>query len=167
MKRENPEKLLTILVGEIVKLVKWFDRENKIQRPEINEIGEIIISEFWYLKIEEIQAAFKLAKSGKIGKVYKGFAPSDVIEILREYETFEGRINVFETKNSSNSVSISEQADYLEQAKKAAELIKSENKKADKAHKEKIEYQRFRSEFFEQRKNEQKEKTGQAPGKHK
>lgn len=101
--RENNTVALK-LVAELVKnLANFFKTKRALESPEdYFEVAALIIEGYKMLKVEEIAYAFKLAKLGKLGKVFDRLDGSTVLGFIAEYDASQERAAYFEKRNSQH-----------------------------------------------------------------
>ena len=81
------EKNNNILISSLIyDLLDYYNVKNGFSDSQVKMLVELIISDFWHLKIEQITRAFHLQKTGKLVKVFERLDPSVIIELLNLYE---------------------------------------------------------------------------------
>jgi hypothetical protein len=101
--RETPAHALR-LVAELVKnLTNFFKTKRALEtEDEYYEVAALIIEAHKLLKVEEIAYAFKLAKLGKLGKVFDRLDGSTILSFVEDYDRSEERSAYFEKRNTQH-----------------------------------------------------------------
>jgi hypothetical protein len=101
--RETPAHALR-LVAELVKnLTNFFKTKRALEtEDDYYEVAALIIEGHKLLKVEEIAYAFKLAKLGKLGKVFDRLDGSTILSFIEEYDRSEERCDYFERRNTQH-----------------------------------------------------------------
>jgi len=150
LNRENTGHALK-LVAELVKnLVNFFKTKRALEtQDDYFEVASLIIEGYKFLKVEEIAYAFKLAKLGRIGKVFDRLDGSTVLGFIQEYDASEERAAYFEKRNSQQKADTSEKFEVLsflaENADKTGVDISRIGKEKQQDEQE---YRRFRQRYI-------------------
>jgi hypothetical protein len=121
------------LISRIAKLSKFFNVGRGMDDEACAMTADLILSEFYYLRISDILLCFRWAASGHFGKVYDRFDGSTILGWLREYDgmrhtaIMDRNEQVHENKKSMGWNNVPEQ--WKEKIRELAEKIdrKSEN----------------------------------------
>lgn len=70
----------------LIDLLDYYNVKNGFSDGQIRMTVELINSDFWHLKIEQIARAFHLQKIGKLLKIFERLDPSVIVEIITTYE---------------------------------------------------------------------------------
>jgi hypothetical protein len=74
------------LISRIARLSKFFNVGRGMDDEACAMTADLILSEFYYLRISDILLCFRWAAAGKFGKVYDRFDGSTILGWLREYD---------------------------------------------------------------------------------
>jgi len=86
IKTELGEKsILTILKIYIVDLNEFLNLARKMQPEQINQTAQLILDEFYYLKISDLSFIFKRIKTGFYGSFYESLDGLKLMEIFYRY----------------------------------------------------------------------------------
>ena len=86
LKRENKTSSIKMVSMAISNLNNSVNIGEKMSTEQIFETAVTIITEYWMLKIDEVLNCFKMAKSGKFGKIF-GLDQPTVMGFLNTYDT--------------------------------------------------------------------------------
>lgn len=100
-KNQGEEVVKQLIAREILEVFEFYGAEIKPSQLKIS--CDVIASEFYYLKLHEIQFAFRNGMLGKYSKVFGKFNPSFLVEWLNAYR--EERLEHCATKSQKQSES--------------------------------------------------------------
>ena len=86
LSRENEDQTIEVLCEVVRSLNDSINVGEKMNLEQIYECALSIMTEYWMLKIDEILNCFKMAKSGKFGKIY-GLDQPTVMGFILKYDT--------------------------------------------------------------------------------
>lgn len=105
LKREQPLQLISMIVFLIEQIYELANVGKRLSDSAMATTAEMIVEEYYYLKLEEIQLVFKNGAIGKYGKIYDRIDASVIFDWLLQYDTSEASIAVSE-KRAANFKSI-------------------------------------------------------------
>jgi hypothetical protein len=116
----------------------------QIKGDAIVLLAEMIIENYWFLKIDEIDLVFKNGIMGKYGKIYDRVDASVIFDWLHKYDVSDEVINIYEDKASKfkereHDSSILNMAEFREKIKGAIGVIEPfDDNVSNEDHKENI-----------------------------
>lgn len=87
LKNREPEKIRVNLLALIIEFCSIYkvDEQKSLTDTEINEIANIILLEYFFLKWEDMLLFLKNAKMGKYGKIYGSLDMPTFFQMLETY----------------------------------------------------------------------------------
>lgn len=82
-REQGADTAAQVIVREIVKVFEFYGVEVKMGQLRLS--ADIILSEFYFLKPDEIEFAFRKGMSGRYTRVFGKFNPSFLVEWLNAY----------------------------------------------------------------------------------
>lgn len=86
MHKQDPVKTEGAVRVMIHSLVKYLNLARKIDGDQISETTRIVISEFYYMTLADLNVAFTKIKAGFYGDFYEGIDGLKICKAIREYE---------------------------------------------------------------------------------
>jgi hypothetical protein len=86
LKRDNEDVAVAMISSALVSLNNSINIGSNMSEDQIIETAYAILNEYWMLKIDEILLCFRMAKSGRFGKIL-GLQQSTVMGFLLTYDT--------------------------------------------------------------------------------
>jgi len=109
LKREKPDELITAISAMIESIYQLINVGKQIGADAIIKLSEMIIENYWYLKIDEIDLVFKNGITGKYGKIYDRVDASVIFDWLHKYDTSQECISIYEENSNPEAVAIADE----------------------------------------------------------
>lgn len=128
----------TVLSSLIIDLLDYYNVKNSFSDGQIRMTVELINSDFWYLKIEQIARACHLQKTGRLLKIYERLDPSVIVEMIQLYEKnmltgfYETEAVRYKEGHDPNRNSLNRNIDAAKFNAAKIEYLKSQPKEASK-----------------------------------
>lgn len=85
-KTDGEEKVLTVLEMWIVDINDFFNIQNKMKPGQIKETAIMILQDFYYMKIADLNLVFSNAKKGKFGTQYGYLDGSKIYQWFSDHD---------------------------------------------------------------------------------
>lgn len=100
LNKDTPEILITAISAMIESIYTLVNVGKQINEHAIIKLAEMIIENYWYLKIDEIDLVFKNGITGKYGKIYDRVDASVIFDWLHQYDVSDECISIYEDEAS-------------------------------------------------------------------
>lgn len=148
--RESPE-VMTYLRAELERVVQYLDMKKTFQKGEMADVVFNLVSDFYYLKLEEFLIVFDGIKKGEFGDYYERFYLPELYKAFKVYDQSEQRAEMIERHHSRvKAKMVVEVEDWKEVYDDAVERLKTEKVKVDTDK----DYQKVRAEYYKTKLNE-------------
>lgn len=156
----------TVLVEALSDLVMFFNVGKTMNAPQIVQTVELVLEQYWYLRLSEFKYCFTQAMTGAYGKVYDRIDGAIIFEWIEKYleermgEIVEKQTQQHEENKKDVSILSALHEKGISFKPKTVEETKIEQKKTvEKSEREKL-IQKFFREFDELHKTEEVESKG-------
>lgn len=85
-KREGEDKVLTLLEIWIVDINKFLNMNNKMAPVQIKQTALMLLQDFYYFRIADINYLFTQAKKGKYGELYGSIDGSKIYKWFERHD---------------------------------------------------------------------------------
>jgi len=85
-KEEGEDKVLTVLEMWIVDINDFFNIQNKMKPGQIKETALMILQDFYYMNIADLNLVFTNAKKGKHGALYASLDGSKIYQWFDQHD---------------------------------------------------------------------------------
>lgn len=100
-KDHDHETVKKLIMKEIVKMNGFINASRKMNLEQMEMTADLIIREYYYLKLHEIQYVFEQAMCGRYGKLYESLDGFKIMEWINGYDKV--RTETFEIKLEQDS----------------------------------------------------------------
>lgn len=156
MRKDNPTLCLSLVTGHLVGLNEFLSVPRKMNENQMRETALMIVQDFFYLKLADLNLAFRKIKSGEV-QLFEGLDGAKVMSAVREY--CQERDWVAEsTSFQEHQKRKFEAANDLPMAPEVAELLaksypgKPKDPEPEKVHTEQEEIAHLAQEYIRQEK---------------
>ena len=163
LRRDHLKELkfvISSMIQDLLSSVNFSNNQIKMTAEQILGCTDLIISEFWQLRPEEILYVFKNAKVGKYGKKFNHIDAGIICEWIRTYNSTErlDEIKIGQEKKKSEHskeelASIDIYARLREEANNPNRVLKNKIKDENSDLKKEAEFQIYKHQYLEDRKN--------------
>ena len=85
-KDHNHETVKELVMNEMVKLNNFVNASRKMSLEQMEMTADLIIREYYYLKLHEVQYVFEQAMCGRYGKLYESLDGFKIMEWINTYD---------------------------------------------------------------------------------
>lgn len=93
----------------IVDVINFYGASDKVRESDIQNLVSRILSNYWWMKLEELAYVFNKGKEGHYGKIFGIISPKVISDWIKEYDLNERDmqiVDVNQTLNDSNTKQI-------------------------------------------------------------
>lgn len=139
-KAKGRDSAMTLLAAIITNGLKYFNVGKGMTPEQVVLAADLILTDFHYLKPDEVAMTFRMAASGRFGKIYDRIDPAVIMEWMAEFDSFrtiEAENISIKASNKPATQLLIESSDNIPlDVKEAFKRLYSENEKKHETKKE-------------------------------
>jgi len=139
-KNKNQQATVNIMVAMMDMCQQYFNLQQPMNAQQLALTAELMLEDYYYLRVDELQLCFRMAMKGEFGPVYNRIDGQVFFEWIRKFMTkrqaISERINL-EKQSNNNIYEMFQHPQVVDAIQQAADKLKIEEAPAQEAKRSK------------------------------
>jgi hypothetical protein len=135
-KNKNQQATVNIMVAMMDMCQQYFNLQQPMNAQQLALTAELMLEDYYYLRVDELQVCFRMAMKGEFGPVYNRIDGQVFFEWIRKFMTkrqaISERINL-EKQSNNNIYEMFQHPQVVDAIQQAADKLKIEEAPAQEA----------------------------------